>query len=262
MLRTLGCAKTTSMHRDNSWNFDGSATNEAILKPLCQQVEKLLDVPNRRLCRYFGVYEDQYFVRVLGPHYRGFHIAFDREQVRNLPSYLSACFFLPQNEIGKHEPNCPFEELVAFDDLIYLRHSTCHDPTGCVITYAHELQHIVQHGCYPRLLKVNRILRQHRKREIDIPAEVEANIVSKRIAEVVCGVDAVRTFAEAEIGRMEAVGADEKKVRWEFFLNTSSSTVYDVVDETFSLVNMFKARINFEFDVNEPEWWLGSLEQD
>jgi hypothetical protein len=252
------------MRSDGGWHFNGSATNETVLKPLCQQVEKLFELPSRRLCRYFAVWDDPYFARdnIIGPHYRGFHVAFDREQVKELPLYLSECFFVPENEIGKHDWNCPYEELVAFDDLIYFRDSTCLDPTGCVITYAHELQHLVQQDHHPRLMQVNRMLRRILKREIDIPAEVEANIASKRIAEVVCGLEAVRKFAEKEIRRMEEMGAGEKKVRWEFFLNIPSSTVYDFVNNTLMLVQEHKAHLDFGMDVNKSEWWLGPPIQD
>jgi hypothetical protein len=250
------------MCNDNSWHFNGSATNKAVLKPLCQQVEKLFELPSRRLCRYFAVWDDPYFARGLGPYNRGFHFAFDRELVKNLPSYLSDCFFVPENELGKHDWNCPYEDLIAFDDLIYFRTSTCLDPTGCAITHAHELQHVVQTDRCPKLMQVNQVLSQNLKREIDIPAEVEANIVSKRVAEVVCGVEAVRKFAEEEIRRMEEVGAGEKKVRWEFFLNVPTSTVYDFLGKTLALVQKHKALLNFGMDVNEPEWWLGPLKQN
>jgi hypothetical protein len=244
---------------NRAWNFNGSAKNEAVLKPLCQRAEKLFELPARRLCRYFAVWDDPCLARDIGPYYRGFHFAFDREKIKVLPSYLSDCFFIPQDELGKHDPNCPFEELVAFDDLIYFRPSTCLEPTGCVVTHAHELQHVVQTDHYPNLMKVNSVLRQNLKRfkptatEIDLPAERDANIVSKRVAEIVCGAEAVRTFAKKEIRRMEEVGAAEKKVRWEFFRDVTSC---DLLDETLSLVEEHKAHLDFGVDVDKPEWWL------
>jgi hypothetical protein len=64
-------------------------------------------------------------------------------------------------------------------------------------------RHFIQHGCTPRLLHVNRVLFYEPKNfeptatVIDIPSEKDANIVSKRIAELVCGVDTVPAFSFA-----------------------------------------------------------------
>jgi hypothetical protein len=252
---------------ETGWNFNNSAKNESILKPLCQAVEQHYQLPARRLYRYFATWEDPAFINApeLGPQFRGFHIRFERQLMAKLPLYLRECFFRPEDELGRLEPDCPYENLVAFDDLIYIRHSTCLDPTGCAITYAHELRHVVQQDQFPRLMKATSSLRGRLKdflntaTEIDIPVERDANIISKRVAEQVCGVQAVRRFAEQQVMWMRTGGGLAHKQRWEFFRDVPSPTAYDWVNETVRLVESYKGRIDTGMDVSEPQWWVGPV---
>jgi hypothetical protein len=150
--------------------------------------------------------------------------------------------------------------------LIYIRHTTCADPTGLVATYAHELQHFIQHRRSARLLRANNVLYFNLKQfepnatASDIPTEREANIVSKRVAEAVCGEEAVNAFADAQVRLMESLGNEEQKDRWVFFRDVSSSTGYDVLGSTVSFVERYRTVMDFGFDVSQPEWWLGPLE--
>jgi hypothetical protein len=246
---------------DNRWNFDNSTTNEAALKPLCLEVDKHFKFPSRRLYRYFAATDDNmlrgeppYF----GQYYRGFYVPFLGREI--LPYYLSNCFFHPFDPT-RGEPT--WEEQIAFDDLIYIRDSTCLDMTGCVMNYAHELQHFMQHGYTPKLWAVNNVLYQNlRKFEpgatpIDIPIEREAEIVSKRVAEAVRGTEAVKEFAEKQIGLMEETGAHPQKAKWAFFRDVPSSTKYNLLKATLPFVEKYKTHIDFGIDVDTPEWWLG-----
>jgi hypothetical protein len=182
-----------------------------------------------------------------------------------LPKYLFDCFFHP---LERFPELVPFEEMVAFDNLVFIRRGTCLDTTGCVTTYAHELQHFMQHGHTPRLSAVNSDLYNNLKRfertavTTDVPHEREANIVSKRVAEAVCGVDAVKAFAEEQIRLMEEVHEPEQKARWIFFRDVPTSIEYDLLETTIPLVEKYKAQIDFRVDVNKPEWWLGPLEDE
>jgi hypothetical protein len=247
----------------NAWNFNGSVENETKLKPLCQQVEAQFKLPARRSCRYFASTEDEYLQTTHGKYYRGFNVALSGRGA--LPEYLRACFFHPFEDIPE---DATFDEMVAFDSLIYIRQSTCADTTGCVETYAHELQHFVQYGNTPQLLAVNNALYQNLKRfdktaiTTDIPTEREANIVSKRVTEIICGPEAVRVFAEKQIRLMEQAGeqdeiARDEKARWIFFRDVPSSTEYDLLGETLRLVEKYKTKIEFKIDLTKPEWWIG-----
>lgn len=157
---------------DRSWNFNHSRDKETTVKPLCQRVEGYFQLPSQRLCRYFADADDSILIAKHGQNFRGFQASI---AARNfLPKYLFDCFFHPLADL-RGTPT--FEEMVAFDNLIYIRPGTCDDPTGLVETYAHELQHFVQHGNTPRLSAVNNALRENIKTlkpdaiAIDVPSE-------------------------------------------------------------------------------------------
>jgi len=255
--------------QSSGWDFNYSEENEVRLKPLCLEVEKHFHFPARRLYRYFARTEDRYMVgppMALGEYYRGFHVPISSRHV--LPTYLLECFFHPlENFTGVALDDMPsFEQMVAFDNLIFIRDRTCFDPTGFVTTYAHELQHFMQYGHTPKLAIVNSDLYFNMNKfapdsmVTDVPNEREANIVSKRIAEAICGAAAVRAFAEERIRFMEKVSEPDQRARWIFFRDVPASTEYDFPAETIPLVEKYKGQIDFSIDVNRPEWWLGPIE--
>jgi hypothetical protein len=163
----------------------------------------------------------------------------------------------------------PFDETIAFDNLIYIRDSTCRDSeVGFATTYAHELQHFVQHGYTPDLSQVNSVLYQNLKQfepdriASDIPHEREANIVSKRVAEALCGVETVRAYAEEQVLFMEQMGEMEQKARWIFFRDVSPSVTYNLLDETLPFVEKYRHHLNFGVDTERQEWWLNQSRED
>jgi hypothetical protein len=234
------------------WNFNNSRVNEAILRPLCEQVDKHFQLPPDRHYRYFATEEDAYLAEEVGRYFRGLH--FPTSGTDEISRYA----------LGRY---LPFGA-TNYDHLIYIRKITCADPAGCVVTYSHELQHTIQHERFPRLMKATSILRNNIKTfqpnatEIDIPIEVDANIVSKRVAEEVCGVERVRKFAEEQLRFMKGAGANAQVIRWEYFLNTQSSTAYDFVTETVKLVQDYRGRMQFEINVDGPDWWEGPVDED
>jgi len=98
--------------------------------------------------------------------------------------------------------------------------------------------------------------------EIDIPAEVDANIMSKRVAEAVCGVESVRRVAEEQVRFVKTGGTVAQLVRWKYFLNTPSAISYDFVEETLKLVQKYKGRMRFGMDVDAQDWWKGTAEEN
>jgi hypothetical protein len=235
---------------------------EAAVKSLCQRVEEQFQLPSNRLCRYFADSDDPALTWLYGGHFRGFHVPYPARSV--LPPYLAHCFFHPFDS----SKDVDFKDTIAFDNLIYIRHSSYADATGLVETYAHELQHVVQRTNTPRLLHVNQVL-YHKLKAIapaaiatDIPSEREANIVSKRVAEIVCGAEAVRVFAEEQLMLMSEAGEHEQAARWVFFRDVPSSTQYDLLENTLRLVAKYKDRIDFEIDVDAPAWWVGPLKKE
>ena len=250
---------------DRSWVFGYGNTKESEIRQLCKRVEAEFDLPARRLCRYFASSDDGCLIANprFGPHFRGFHATFEARN--SFPKYLFDCFFHPLETL-RGIPS--FEEMLAFDSLIYIRHSTCDDPTGLAECYAHELQHFVQHGRTPRLWAVNSVLYGNLKRlepastVIDIPTEREANIVSKRVAEKICGVEAVARFADERVRFMDEGGNHEERDRWIFFRDIPSSTPFNLLDATLLLVHKYRAVLDFRIDVNEHEWWVGPIKDD
>jgi hypothetical protein len=250
-VRRTGKLSEEAMPQPDAWQFNASQKNEATLKPLCQEIEKHFPPRSRKLCRYFATTDEPQFVTDIGEHYRGLQAR--REAREGLPFYLYDIFFVPKEDRGKVDG---FEDLVAFDDLIYVRHSTCTDPIGCAITYAHELQHLVQFDQSPELLSMNNpVLRMNLYKvlqtptEIDLPAEVDANIVSKRVAALVCGEAAVTEFAERELKAIIQTGDNTKITRWKFFLETPASASYNWVDETRRMMEKYKDQIDFSLPI-------------
>ena len=224
------------------WNFNGSKENEDTLKPLCLRVDGFFDLPPRRIYRYFATFNDSGLTHQ-SPDLRGLHQSFDREEVNRLPAYLRDCFYLSDEERGRLPLDRPFEKLVAFDDLIYITPQVCLDPISCVITYAHELQHLLQNHCHPDSMKDSKVLRANLGKwdseatDIDIPSEVDATIVSKRVAEAMYGTEEVGKFAKHQLFliRTGNIGKSQRK-KWQFFLKVSSNTEYDFVAETKGMI--------------------------
>jgi hypothetical protein len=237
---------------DVDWNFNNSSVNESTLRPLCEQVDKELGLPTDKYYRYFAIAPDDLLTKEVGRYFRG--VQFSTRATDPVSFHV-------------RERYLPSSGVIHYNYLVYIRDTTCLDPTGCVVTYAHELQHIAQHGRFPRLMGPNSVLRANFKKyketatELDIPIEVDANIMSKRVAEKVCGVEPVRRFAEEQVRFMKNEGAVEQVLRWEFFRDTSSSNSYDYVDETLKLVERYKGQMPFGGDTDKPDWWKGPIDE-
>ena len=246
---------------DRSWIFSHSNERASALKSLCERVDAQFRLNKTRLCRYFADSDDPFLIQMHGAHFRGFHVPYSARTV--LPQYLLECFFHPFDYSRPVE----FEDTIAFDNLIYIRHSTWADNTSLVETYAHELQHVVQRSETPRLLAANQVLYHNLKRfepaavATDIPSERDANIVSKRVAEIVCGVEAVRLFAEEQVRLMHEAGEQEQEARWIYFRDVSSSTQCSLLEATLLLVERYKKFLDFGIDVDQPRWWVGPLKK-
>ena len=239
------------------WRFNDSVENENRIKPLCQEIEKHFQLPSLRLLRFFAV-TDYPELSFFG-NYRGFHASYSANCFSPFPMDVFKSFY-PQFSEGISRER-------IFDNVIYIRASTCSENTGLVLTYAHELQHFVQYGTLPRLHHVNGILYWNLKSveptaiATDVPNERDANIVSKRVAEIVCGSDAVQEFANTQINKMmQLAGEYRERDRWIFFRDVSSTAPYDWVSDTLRLVEKYNGQIDFRIDMNRPDWWLGPLE--
>lgn len=113
-----------------------------------------------------------------------------------------------------------------------------------------------------KLWKANTLLYQHlteldpgkQWRTWDIPAEREAMIVSKRVAENILGVEAVNKFLDTTVPG----GNDEEE--WKFFGGLSATATYDLLQNTIRLVENYRQQLSSlaqgsGVDFAQPEWW-------
>ena len=156
------------------------------------------------------------------------------------------------------------------DVAIYLRSRTCQSQTGTVITFAHELQHFMQHGNSRKVWLANRHLQciyrrcQQRVPPWHFPHEYEALLVSKQlaVAEDVLSPGEARDYAEQEREReqVERVG-DLRK--WEFFRDLSVQEEFDLLERTRIEVKKCRDYLEAYFpahnsdapDYSKDEWW-------
>src|SRR6201999_4014336 len=80
---------------------------------------------------------------------------------------------------------------LKYDHLVYLHARSTRHPVGCVLTFAHELQHVSQHLEDPEMLRVCALMKKERrflrKGYINLPHEKDAMFNSRRIAEALFG---------------------------------------------------------------------------
>ncbi len=132
------------------------------------------------------------------------------------------------------------------DDFVYLRGSTCVDDVGLTMSLAHELQHAIQHSKARELWAVNGLVANDLSPETiqdlglewaDIPIEVDARIVSKRVAECFFGEPRVRQHIDKKIAQ-PATEADRRD--WQFIRTLMPSMAVDLAGETQRLLERVK----------------------
>jgi|HubBroStandDraft_6_1064221.scaffolds.fasta_scaffold00205_50 hypothetical protein len=171
---------------------------------------------------------------------RGFYAwakPFTEDECWDWPQHLRLRIFADDPESGCKKS--------AFDNLIYLHDSTSRTDTGLVMTFAHELQHFVQHNREPKLWAESSVVTNLTKEDIralnlnsfHIPIEREARAVSKLVAEELCGAEAVRRYINGKIE--ENVNPDDVE-DWKFVRGLNASVPYDLKCETRLLFQRLK----------------------
>ncbi|HVN10108.1 MAG TPA: hypothetical protein VMV61_14115 [Patescibacteria group bacterium] len=144
--------------------------------------------------------------RKYGPANRGFYapihgmLPSDSATLDELPDYVIACVFPDE---GVSQPPVPR----GVDDFVYLYGTTCANEIGLTMTMAHELQHALQHANEPTLWAVNTLVTNLSRTTLealefqwrDIPIELDARIVSKRVAITLFGERAVDRYLVEKI---------------------------------------------------------------
>jgi hypothetical protein len=146
------------------------------------------------------------------------------------PEYLVDLLFTPNISPSMSSGD---REILSFGGLTYLHDSTCVNPTALVMTFAHELQHSFQYERTPRLWCDNDRLKKHRALKLyKIPAEREARVVAKRVAEELCGVDVVSEYIRQKILDARQKKAIDEVRDWRWIEQYDSTKMYCLQSET------------------------------
>ncbi len=184
-------------------------------------------LPDYHLLCFFDDEDWQALKDEAGPANRGFYSPVSLGSLWLPPDYLAECLIV--------------DSQLAFEHLIYLHGSTCSTDIGLAMTFAHELQHFIQHSTQRQLWAANRLAntmltymepRQFKAsglRACDIPHERQARIVAKGVTENLFGADVVSRYIEEKRteGVTEQDGAD-----WECIRGLDATSPYDLAAET------------------------------
>jgi hypothetical protein len=152
------------------------------------------------------------------------------------PDYVIGCILVDDGI------SLPFPRII--DDLVYLYGSTCANEVGLTMTLAHELQHAIQHYNVRQIWAVNSLVRQV-PRAIkalnlmwaDIPTELDARAVSKRVALHLFTEQRVSQYIDRKIAENLSEGdvAD-----WQFVRTLTSTNSVDLVGSTHMIFERLK----------------------
>jgi hypothetical protein len=202
-------------------------------------------LPDCRLLCFFDDEDCREFKRSMGEGNRGFHRPIcDSTAFAGWPEYITESIFI--------DDPMEFWFKRVFDHVIYLHGSTCSDRVGMTMTFAHELQHVIQRIQVPELLSANGLFRHLPETLLqsiglqwsDIPTEREARAVAKRIAGALHGDEAVKQFL---VQRALTTTDPIELADVHFIQALDTSTPYVLKDETLALFGRFKNyRAEFE----------------
>jgi len=134
-----------------------------------------------------------------------------------------------------------------FTSVVYLHGSTCDSDIQLAMTLSHELQHFLQFVTDRQMWAIHTLLanlpnlpKHNLKHWFDLPNEIEARIVAKRITESLFG----RALVEQHIVSMLAARTSaEDAADWEFMQRIDSSLNYDLRQNTIPLVNEYRLEL-------------------
>jgi hypothetical protein len=202
------------------------------------QAQKVIEafgqsLPDVRLLCFFDDEECAHFKHEMGKDNRAFHRSIsDKTAFPGWPGYLTDCIFTDDRS------SMLYKRLV--DHVIYLHGSTCANKVGMTMSFAHELQHVIQRVNAPEVLSANGIVRFLPEEVIkeldlqwaDIPVEWEARATAKRVAVAMHGKEEVDKFIEERFA--VAVNPLDRK-DLQFIRQMEPSDPYDIKNETVAL---------------------------
>lgn len=198
-----------------------------------------MPLPALRVLIYLDEADCQHLRAAFGAANRGMHFAVNKCTVRQIlvptPMYLLL-----------DEQNMDGVVTFAYDCAIYIHNSTCLDEVALTMNLAHELKHCMQYGFQRRAWAANMLVMNLSKQTFrtlgftwaDIATEHEARIVSKRIAQRICGPKRVREYIELRKSQpANAADADD----WAFVQTIDASHEFDLEIETKRMYRRIKA---------------------
>lgn len=204
------------------------------LEPLCNAVLQHFNLPGKSLCCIFDDKDRTEFVGPFGNSFCGFFYPVREYGLRRLWP----------GELVRHVSDLDNGKAFTCDVAIYVRKTTAERPTGTAITFAHELQHFMQYGYLFKEWRANDWLKEVAVSERpdskpwNFPTEYQAQLISKRVAEAVLGVEEVERYAN------EQIRSDNDPDKWTFFRGLDSSQGYDFVSETRRMVERFRPKLD------------------
>jgi hypothetical protein len=138
------------------------------------------------------------------------------------------------------------------DDLIYLKDSSCADEVGLTMTLAHELQHAIQHAnerkWWALSSLVSRLLGDSRLHDDlgvvwgDIPIELEARIISKRVAESLFDKERVTNYIDKMLAETKS---DNDAADWKVIRGLKPDSTVDFPTMTLELYKRVMPRYSW-----------------
>jgi hypothetical protein len=121
---------------------------------------------------------------------------------------------------------------------------TCANEVGLTLALAHELQHVIQHANAHDLWALNSLVGNRldalKLKVTEIPTEVEARIVSKRVAVHFFGEQRVTQYIDEKIAEGITRNDDADVADWRFVRTLTASSSVDLVSDTQHLFKRLK----------------------
>jgi hypothetical protein len=233
-----------SIHVKSSDPTAAEDRRQAIDAVIAQFGDKL---PELRMLCFFDDEDGELLKRNFGRANRGFYTPLKGSSRRIAgwhlyPWYVQECILVEDSSRLL---------LQAADHLIYLHGATCMNRTSLIMTFAHELQHFVQYGTSRDLWAASTVLMNLEKdfykntclKVFHIPTELEARIVAKKVAETICGMEAMDGYIKSRIS--EAVTPDDKE-DWQFVRDLAADHSFDLLAQSkqvFQRLSPYRASI-------------------
>lgn len=204
---------------------------------------------------------DGYALRqFLGPNNRGLFALRNHEICRLLP---------PDFRMALMETRGDGSD-TRFDSGVYIYNSTCNTDIGLTLCLSHELQHFIQYVFNHISFKINNLfvpysrkIYNESKQKIvtgwhEIPTEIEARLISKRIALTFFREDDVYEFINEKIFHSTDT---EDAADWEFVKSLDTKMTFDLTASTKERLFEYKDKlIEYNYSLEQEERFIKNEE--